>query len=221
MGHLGNSWSVPVYVLSSQQNEGIPADEDPVPPDANPHPINGPFFPGNQPEGPGFFEDVGDLNEIQQNNIDHGWEPNQNPRPVVQFNAQGWENWPEQGLGVVEENELAQVENLADSVVANAVMQHPDQSQQSSSVSSATMNFFRAEGTPVTLELPLPVNERSIVLADQSLHCFESDSHVRELANMLRLHQTFGPAPSVEMLLAELTGIGLRMHMILPMKGQW
>lgn len=80
-------------------------------------------------------------------------------------------------------------------------------------------NFFRPEGPPVTLELPLPVSERSIVLVDKSLHSFQSDSQVRELAQMLRLHQTFVPAPSVEMLLAEFAEVGLRMHMLAPMKG--
>lgn len=162
------------------------------------------------------------MNEIQQNNIDQGWEPNQNPPPVVQFNAQDWENWPEQGEGIVDENELAQVENFANAVVANAVMKHPDQLQHSSLVSSDSRNFFRAEGPPVTLELPLPVTERSMVLSDQSLHIFQSDSHVRELASTLGLHQAFGPAPSVEMLIAEMAEMAeanLRMHMTLPLKG--
>jgi hypothetical protein len=36
---------------------------------------------------------------------------------------------------------------------------------------------------------------------------------------MLGLHQSFGPVPSVEMLLADITKMGLHMHMVLPMKG--
>lgn len=36
---------------------------------------------------------------------------------------------------------------------------------------------------------------------------------------MLGLHQAFGPAHSIDMLLAKITEIGLRMHIILPMKG--
>jgi hypothetical protein len=35
----------------------------------------------------------------------------------------------------------------------------------------------------------------------------------------LGLHQAFGPAPLIDMLLAEITEIGFRMHMILLMKG--
>jgi hypothetical protein len=42
--------------------------------------------------------------------------------------------------------------------------------------------------------------ERSIVLAGHNTQCFESDSQVRELANMLGLHQAFGPAPSIGIL---------------------
>lgn len=76
-----------------------------------------------------------------------------------------------------------------------------------------------SEGPPITLELQLPTAERSIVLANQSQHSFHSDSQVTEFANMLGLHQSFGPVPSVEMLLADITKMGLHMHMVLPMKG--
>lgn len=87
-----------------------------------------------------------DLNEGHQNNVDQGWDPNQNPPPVVQFNAQRWENWPVQGEEIVDENNVAQVENLVDAVVANVMMQHPDQPQHSSSISSATKNFSELKG---------------------------------------------------------------------------
>lgn len=72
MGTNGLSWSMPVYVLFSRTNEKMGVDDDQIPPDGNPHPINGPFFTGVQPDYLGFFEDVGDLNEINQNDIDHG-----------------------------------------------------------------------------------------------------------------------------------------------------
>jgi len=45
---------------------------------------------------------------------------------------------------LVDENELAEVNNLADIVVDNVVMQHPNQPQDSASVSSETREFFRA-----------------------------------------------------------------------------
>jgi hypothetical protein len=51
---------------------------------------------------------------------------------------------------------------LADAAVANAVangvMQHPEVPQDSHSVSSDVQAFYRAQGAPVTLELPIPDN---------------------------------------------------------------
>jgi len=82
---------------------------------------------------------------------------------------------------LVDENELAEVNNLADIAVANAVMQHPKQPQDSASVSSETREFFRAQGHPITLELPLPKSvgkvlaERALVISPNNVHVFESD----------------------------------------------
>lgn len=62
---------------------------------------------------------MGDLNEISNKvNFHHGWEANQNPPPMVEFNPNGWPNWPEQEGDVMGENELA--ENAAN----NAILQH-------------------------------------------------------------------------------------------------
>jgi hypothetical protein len=62
----------------------------------------------------------------------------------------------------VGDNELNLVKNLANQVVVNAIenglMQHPEIPQDSRSVSSEATTFFRAQGVPVTLELPLPPN---------------------------------------------------------------
>jgi len=44
VGGAGHSWTVPVFVLNSQNNEQIPGDEDPILDDGNPHP-----FPGDNP----------------------------------------------------------------------------------------------------------------------------------------------------------------------------
>jgi hypothetical protein len=54
---------MPVFVLDSALNDVLPADEDPIPPNGNPHPdgANGIF----EDLGPGQFEDVGDLQDIQ------------------------------------------------------------------------------------------------------------------------------------------------------------
>jgi len=47
VGGAGHSWTVPVFVLNSQNNEIIPGDEDPIPDDGNPHPFLG-HHPENQ-----------------------------------------------------------------------------------------------------------------------------------------------------------------------------
>ena len=71
IGGAGQSWTVPVFVLNSQNNENLPADEDPVPDDGNPHP-----FPGVQPENQDdFWENIQDLNDVEQANVDKGWQP--------------------------------------------------------------------------------------------------------------------------------------------------
>lgn len=153
VGDNGSSWSVPVFVLSSHQNDVWAADEDQIPPNGNPHPINGHFLNVNQNQNqnqgnpfPGFFENVGDLNNIQQENVNHGWE--MPVQPPQQGNNAGWAPCLQQQGELVGENELMVVNNLADVAVANAVanglMQHPDQPQESHSVSSEISAFFRA-----------------------------------------------------------------------------
>jgi hypothetical protein len=80
------------------------------------------------------------------------------------------------------------VNNLANAVVAavmaNGLLQHPDQPQQSTSVSSDTSAFFRAQGPAVTLELPLPAARndcRTLAVANQVI-TFDNDFLVRDLA---------------------------------------
>ena len=85
--------------------------------------------------------------------MDHGWEI---PPPPLRNNNEGWGQWIQQEGELVAENELAAVDHLVEIAVANAVMQHLEHPQQSVSVSSDSRAFFRAQGPPVTLELPLP-----------------------------------------------------------------
>lgn len=74
-GDNGSSWSVPIYVLSSQHTDVLGGDEDQIPPNGNPHPENAHFLNENLNAGnQGFFEDVADLAEVQQGNVDQGWE---------------------------------------------------------------------------------------------------------------------------------------------------
>ena len=69
----GSSWFVPVFVLNSQFNDVGAVDVDLVPPNGNPHPVNGHFLQ-NQNQNQGWFDDLGDLDQVEQANIDEGWE---------------------------------------------------------------------------------------------------------------------------------------------------
>lgn len=56
--------------------------------------MNGHFLNGNVNHGNpflGFFEDVGDLNHVQHENENHGWE--MPPPPSPQANNMGWGPW--------------------------------------------------------------------------------------------------------------------------------
>ena len=130
---------------------------------------------------------------------------------------------------MVGENELQNVNNPANIVVANAVanglMQHPEQPQHSSLVSSDTEAFFRAQGAPITIELPLPdissnrsAADRALVATGIRVQSFDNDYQIRAITNNLGLHMNVGPTPSVEMLLAELATMTQRLQSFLPMK---
>jgi anti-sigma28 factor (negative regulator of flagellin synthesis) len=168
------------------------------------------------------FEDVRDLQEVQQANLDQGW---QIPSPPHPAQNDGWDEWPQQEGELVGDNELNLVNNLANQVAVNAVenglMQHPEIPRDSSSVSSEAATFFRAQGVPVTLELPLPPNgevSRTTNLPQLSGIEFYSDFPIRQLANRIGLHPGFGPSPSVEMLIKELAQRASSLLDMLPLK---
>lgn len=60
----GSSWTVPVFILGSQLNDVLAGDEDQILPNGNPHPQND-HFVHSADQGPGFFEDVGDLDQVE------------------------------------------------------------------------------------------------------------------------------------------------------------
>jgi hypothetical protein len=100
-------------------------------------------------------------------------------------------------------------------------MQHPEIPQDSSSVSSEASAFFRAQGVPVTLELPLPPNgeaSRPANLPQLSNLEFDSYFSIRQLANRIGLHPGFGPSPSVEMLIKDLAQRASSLLAMLPLK---
>jgi len=158
---------------------------------------------------------------VQQENVNHGWQV----PPQPEINNDGPPR-PVQEGALVGENELAAANNWADMVVANAIangpMQHPDRPQHSESVSSDVLDFYRAQGAPVTLELPLPTGsayaDGALFVPGMGTQNFDNDYFVRDLANRLGLHQGFGPSPSVQMLLQDLAQKTKELQAILPMK---
>jgi hypothetical protein len=92
--------------------------------------------------------------------------------------------------------------------------------QDSHSISSGAQAFFKAQGTPVTLELPLPSNasaNRIIPISRGNDISVDDDSAIRRLAARLGLHQCFGPS-SVEMLVQDLAIHAHSLLAALPMK---
>jgi hypothetical protein len=78
----GNSWTMPVFVLNSDLNDVMPGDEDQIPPNGNPHPENAQH---EHDHIPSIFKDVGDLNHVHQENVNHGWEASPQPNEEM-----GW-----------------------------------------------------------------------------------------------------------------------------------
>jgi hypothetical protein len=136
-----------------------------------------------------------------------------------------WAPWPQVDNAVVDENEVELINNLADIAVANAVgnvlMQHPEQPQNSSSISSDTQAFFRAQGAPITLKLPLPESTsacRTVTVPGCNEVSMNDDYPIRRLAAKLGLHQCFGPSPSIEMIIQDLAQYVQSLQAFLPMK---
>jgi hypothetical protein len=90
--------------------------------------------------------------------MDEGWEPpllpNAAAAAAVANLDNGWNVWPQEGA-LVDQNELQQVQALADEIVQQAMLNHPNAAQVSETVSSEVLDFYRAKGQPIRLELPL------------------------------------------------------------------
>lgn len=153
VGAAGQSWSVPVFVMNSQHNDQLPADEDLVPQDGNPHPL-----PGQQQNlQHDFWDNVQDLQEIEQANIVEGWQqPEFIPNAVAAAANlnKGWEQWPQQEGELVDQNELNQVIAQANAVVEQAMLQHPVSPQVSDSVSSEA-GFLQSSRSSSNFGTPL------------------------------------------------------------------
>lgn len=80
------------------------------------------------------------------------------------------------------------------------------------SVSSEVLDFYRAQGPPVRLELPLVQNYQEIIPYLNRNMDAESDYPIFQLARTLQLHQVFGPMPSAQMLLQEILQVSMMNH---------
>ncbi|KAM0910334.1 hypothetical protein ACQ4PT_014228 [Festuca glaucescens] len=76
VGGARESWTVPVFILSADFADVLPADEDQMPPDGNPHPLPGQLLQNNNlfvnPQFPEIGWDAVQIQEnVQQGNDDH------------------------------------------------------------------------------------------------------------------------------------------------------
>lgn len=202
VGGAGQSWTVPVFVLNSQNNDQLPGDEDPVPEEGNPHPLPG-VLPDQQ--NPNFLDNLQDLDDVEQATIDEGWAPPVFPNAAAAAMAINNDRlaWPQEGEAV-DQNELQQVQAHANAAVQQVVLQHPEATQSIESVNSEVLGFFRAQGNPIRLELPLLENHHAIVPHFNNNMDKESDYPILQLAKTIGIHLGFGPSPSAQMLLQDI-----------------
>lgn len=99
------------------------------------------------------------------------------------------------------------------------MQQHPDQPQSSATVSSLTRNLFRAQGPPITLEIPLRDCSALVPIGSNSMQVLDSDYEIRRIAGNLVLLSNFGPQPSFVMLLSQLSEMAHEARLMLLMKG--
>jgi len=81
---------------------------------------------------PEIFDNINDLAEMEQANVKEGWEPPVVNPPSIQNN--GWPQWDPEVM--VDENDVPNIVQGANAIVLQAMAQHPNQPQSSSSVSS-------------------------------------------------------------------------------------
>jgi hypothetical protein len=136
-----------------------------------------------------------------------GWEPPLLPNvaaaATVANLGNGWNAWPQEGE-LVDQNELQQVQALADELVQEAMLNHPNAAQVSESISSEVLDYYRSQGQPIRLELPLVQNHQAIVPYYNNNMDKESDYPIFQLARTLNLHLVFGPMPSAQMIIEDI-----------------
>jgi hypothetical protein len=138
---------------------------------------------------PDFWENLQDLDDVEQANIDEGWAPPVFPNAAA---AMAINNdrpaWPQEGEAI-DQNELQQVQAHANVAVQQVMLQHPEATQSTESVNSEVLGFFRTQGNPIRLELPLLENHHTIVPHFNNNMDKESDYPILQLAKTIGIHQ--------------------------------
>ncbi|KAK1618561.1 hypothetical protein QYE76_024078 [Lolium multiflorum] len=142
VGGARESWTTPVYILTADFADAMPADEDQMPPDGNPHPFPGELQPNNNlwvnPQYPEIgWDAVQDLGQEQQGG--HGGIFGQQDGWGQMGHGQqgGWgQDDMEQGLeqGVLQEMQESMVINLSDSSSSSVNMMEVQQQHQQDGV---------------------------------------------------------------------------------------
>jgi len=104
----------------------------------------------------------------------------------------------------VAENELQQMQELADNLVQQAMLNQPNHAQESETVSSEVLDFLRAQGAPIRMEVPMLCDRQSILPHLTEGMDIEDDYPIIQMANALGLHPGYGPLPSAHMLLQDI-----------------
>jgi hypothetical protein len=97
VGGVKETWIAPLYILTANFADDLPADEDQMPPDGNPHPLPGDLLPNHH-------------NFVGPQYPEIGWDAL--PEPDVPVNQQHDDN--------IEDNmNMEEVENVQESMILN------------------------------------------------------------------------------------------------------
>jgi hypothetical protein len=129
------SWTAPVYILTAEFPEALPADEDQMPPDGNPHPFPGELQPNNNifvnPQFPEIgWDAVQDFGQGQQGN-QGGNHEQQGCWGLMNNEQQGaWEHGEEVQKVVLHDIQESMVINMSDSSGSSINMMEVQQQHQ-------------------------------------------------------------------------------------------
>ncbi|KAM0827262.1 hypothetical protein ACQ4PT_068312 [Festuca glaucescens] len=129
VGGVKESWTAPVYILSADFADALPADEDQMPPDGNPHP-----FPGELQQNNNVFVNP-QFPEIGWDAVDNLGQDMQGDQAGDHGQPGGWQQMEQvqevQGVqGLLQEMQESMVINLSDSSSSSVNMMDVQPQQQ-------------------------------------------------------------------------------------------